>query len=133
MSQIYTKVIEIKHCDSLHIVKFSFEDITLSMMSLELKKNVQVGSEVLLQVKPSHVAIGKNISGDLSYSNQIKSKIVSIENGQLLSSIKLEIAHHIIIESIITLNSSLRMNLQVGDEVIAFIKASELSIAKVLS
>jgi len=129
---IVAKVQEIQNCDNLNIVKFNFNSQTLSMMSLELNKNIQVGSKVLLQVKPTHIAIGKNISGELSYSNQIKSKIVTIENGKLLTSLKLQISDDTFLESIITFNSSKKMDLKLEDEVIAFIKASELSIVKVL-
>ncbi len=129
---IEAKVIKIENCDSLHIVKFDFEGQALSMMSLELDSSVEVGTKVLLQVKPSHVAIGKNISGELSYSNQLESQIVSINAGKLLCSIKVQIAKDTILESIITNSSLERMELQDGDKVIALIKASEISIAKVL-
>ncbi len=129
---IEAKVIQIENCDSLHIVKFDFLGQTLSMMSLELDRAIEVGTRVLLQVKPSHVAIGKNISGELSYSNQLKAEILFVENGTLLSSLRLQIGENSILESIITHNSSQKMDLKIGDEVTALIKASELSIAKVL-
>ncbi|MGM0519605.1 MAG: TOBE domain-containing protein [Campylobacterota bacterium] len=123
---------DIQNCDNLHIVKFDFQGQTLSMMSLELDESVKIGTKVLLQTKSSHVALGKNISGELSYSNQLKSQILSIDTGKLLCSIKVRIAKDSVIESIITKNSLSRMNLKENDTVIAFIKASELSIAKVL-
>lgn len=123
---------EIQRCESLHIIKFDFWGQTLSMMSLELNKHIEVGTKVLLQAKSSHVALGKNIQGELSYSNQLESQIVSIDQGELLCSIKVQIAPDTVLESIITNNSMKRMKLQIGERVMALIKASELSIAKVL-
>jgi molybdate transport system regulatory protein len=131
MSSLRAKVVEIDNCDSLHIVKFECNGVILSMMSLDLSRNLQVGAEVKLAAKPSHIAIAKDFSGEISYSNQINVTIISIDNGELLSSVKLSFGDSVL-ESIITLNSSKRMNLQVGESVSAFIKASELSISEIL-
>ena len=65
------------------------------------------------------------------YSNQIKMQIISIENGKLLSSIKLQ-KDKFILESLITAKSSKRMNLKNKDNITAFIKANEISIFRVL-
>jgi molybdopterin-binding protein len=131
MSNIVAYVSKIQSCDSLHIVKFDFNGLELSMMSLALNDTIKVGTQVKLAVKSSHIAIAKNFSGEVSYSNKLDAKITAIENGQLLSCINLKI-FDTSLESIITLNSSLKMDLKVGDSVSAFIKASELSILEVL-
>jgi len=132
MSSLVAKVSSIENCDNLHIVKFDFDGLILSMMSLDLSSSIKVGTTVRLLVKPTHIAIAKNFKGDVSYSNQLDSTIDEIINGQLLTSIKLKIKENITLESIITLNSSKKMNLKVGDRVTAFIKASELSIGEVI-
>jgi molybdopterin-binding protein len=131
VNSLIALVVKIDNVDNLNIVDFKFLDQTLSMMSLDLSDNIRVGSRVELMANPSHVAIAKNFRGVLSYSNQLEAKIKSLENGKLLSSIKLSIGSSIL-ESIITLRSSKKMNLKVGDEVTALIKASELSILRVL-
>lgn len=132
MSNIIATVSKIQNCDSLNIVNFDFNGISLSMMSLELNENIQIGTKVKLNCKSSHIAIAKNFSGEVSYSNRLDCEIVSLENGELLSCIHLKI-YDTILESIITVNSSKKMNLKVGDEVTAFIKASELSISEVIN
>jgi len=131
MSNLIASVKDIQKCDSLHIVKFECYSQTLSMMSLDLDEQIKVGSKVKLVVKPSHVAIAKNFSGDVSYSNILKATVLNCENGQLLSSVKLKY-FDITLESIITVASSNRMDIKEGDEVVAFIKASEISIGEVL-
>jgi len=131
MNTIVAKVKEIKSINNLNIVKFDFAGTTLSMMSLELSDKIKVGAKVKLSTKPTHVAIAKKFSGEVSYSNKLPVKIVHVENGELLSSIKMRI-NDTTLESIITRDSSTRMNLRVDDKVTAFIKANELSIVEVL-
>ncbi len=131
MNTLIATVTKLDTIDNLNIVKFDFSDQTLSMMSLDLSDDIQIGTKVKLITKPSYIAIAKEFSGMLSYSNQLKAKIKELENGKLLSSVKLQI-EEFVLESIITFESSQKMDLKVGDEVTAFIKASELSILKVL-
>ncbi len=131
MSRLIAKVSKIQNSDSLHIVEFDFHGQTLSMMSLDIDKNIEIDTRVELLVNPSHIAIAKNFTGELSYSNQLKSTIQAIENGELLSSIHLS-CFDVLLESIITASSSRNMDLRVGDSVTAFIKASEISIGKVM-
>ena len=125
------RVKDIKTIDSLNIVEFDFNNITLKMMSLELHKEVKLESKVKLLVKPSNVIISKNYIEDISLSNQTLAKIVAIENGELLSSISLKIGDTTF-ESIITKESSKRLHLQEGNIVNILIKASDLSILRAL-
>ena len=131
MSKIIATVKSIDNVDSLNIVKFDFFGNSLTMMSLDLSSDIQKDAKVELSIKPSSIAIAKKFSGEISYSNQLKAKIVDINNGKLLTSIRLSVGD-IIIESIITLNSSIKMNLKIDDEVTALVKASEVSIKEVL-
>lgn len=131
MSKIKAVITDIQSVDSLNIVMFDFNGRVLKMMSLGLGNDVSVGKEVILGIKPTHIAIAKDFSGLLSYSNQVSSTIISCDHGQLLSSIKLSV-EETLFESIITLESALSMDLKVGDEVCMMMKASELSILELL-
>ena len=102
------------------------------MMSLELNKDLKIGSKVELLVKPTSVAISKKYIENISLSNQALAKIVAVENGELLSSLSLQI-NDTIIESIITKESSQRLDLQKGDIINILIKASDLSIYRILN
>ncbi len=132
MSHLIATVKSIDNCDSLHIVKFDLFGQTLSMMSLDLSTDIKIGTVVKLLIKPSHIAIAKNFRGEVSYSNKLDTTIISIENGQLLSSVKLNF-FDTTLESIITVNSSTKMDLKAGDKVTAFVKASEVSIGEIIS
>ena len=131
MSSFIAKVSEIQNVESLHIVKFEFNGQSLSMMSLDLSQKVKVGVSVKLVVKPTHVFIAKIFDSEISCLNRLQADIVSLENGQLLSSLKLSLNRGEL-ESIITREASDRMNLRVGDRVTAFIQESELSIGEIL-
>lgn len=132
MSQLIASIININTLDGLNIVQFDFLGIPLKMMSLDLSKDIQVGKKVLLGVKSTNISIAKNLQGEISLSNQIIAKIQNVQNGELLSSITLK-KDDILIESIITVDSSKRMDLKENDEVTLLIKASDLSILEVIN
>jgi len=132
MSRLIATVSRVQTLESLNIVSFDLGDASLKMMSLDLSEDIIIGAKVSLNIKPISVALAKNLSGELSYSNKLSSKIQTINKGELLCSIDL-IASGIIFESIITAESAENMNLKVGDEVIALIKANDVSICEVLS
>lgn len=132
MSQLVATIKKINSIDNLNIVEFDFNGLTLKMMSLDLNADVQIGKKVKLSVKPTNISIAKNLIGEISLSNQIVATIENLENGQLLSSVILKI-NDTILESIITVDSSKRMNLQIGESVTILIKASNLSIGEVLN
>ncbi|ADN09994.1 TOBE domain-containing protein [Sulfurimonas autotrophica] len=131
MSHIIAQVQEIQSVQNLNILSFTCKDIALKMMSLDLNDTITKDSQVMLTCKPTAIAIGKNIQGELSYANQLHVTIVSLEVGQLLCALKLQFKEFVL-ESIITTDSQKRMQLQAGDEVTALIKSSDLSIKEVL-
>ncbi len=132
MNKMRAKITDIKSVQNLNIVNFIFNNQTLSMVSLELSQDIKVGSEVYISAKATHIAIAKNFSGEISYSNQVKAKIISVNNGEILSSIIVNIGKTEI-ESVITASSSKRMKLEVNDEITLLIKSTELSISEVIS
>ena len=132
MSKFIATIKKIQSIDNLNIVEFEFDGLTLKMMSLDLNDDVKIGKKVKLSVKPSNISIAKNLSGEISLSNKIVATIQSLENGQLLTSVILKI-NDTILESIITVDSSKRMNLQIGEVVTILIKASNLSIEEVIN
>jgi len=138
MSQLIASIKNIQSVESLNIVTFVCNGESLKMMSLDLSQNVQVGKRVILGCKPTSVALAKpsihpqEFSKMLSYANQIKVNVDSIEVGELLSVVKVRFGDFIL-ESIITTEALEKMKLQKNDELLALIKANELSIQEVLN
>ena len=121
----------IENEEQLHIVTFECFGHQLQMMSLDLPYKVETNSQVYLSIKPTSIGIGKDIEGRLSYSNQLDATIQSIKLGILMCHLELLLCHTQI-EVIITKKSFDKLQLEVGDRVVALIKASEVSISKVL-
>jgi len=131
VNNIIATIDKIQSVDNLNIITFTCKDTKLKMMSLDLNNTIQKDAQVMLTCKPTAIAIGKEIQGELSYSNQLHVKIISLEVGMLLCALQLQFGEFIL-ESIITTDSQKRMHLQINDEVTALIKSSDLSIARVL-
>ncbi len=127
MNQIKAEVIHIKRVDTLNYLTFSLNQQFIHMLSLELEPNLKVGTVVHLGVKSTHVAIAKELKGLLSLENRLKGTIVSIENGEILSSICLDI-DGFLLESIISMESREMMNLQIDDKVLVLINSADISI-----
>lgn len=132
MNKIEAIISQIDNIDNLNIVHFDFSGIKLKMMSLDLNENIKIGQKVILIVKATNILLAKDFNGMISFSNQFKAKIEEIENGKLLSSITL-VANNSYFQSIITLSSSIRMNLKKDDEITILIKASDISIMEVIN
>jgi len=67
---------------------------------------------------------------EINVRNQFRGKIKEIIRGSVVSEVDVETAHGIV-TSVITTRSIEDLGLQVGSEVIALVKSTEVSIAKV--
>jgi molybdopterin-binding protein len=132
MNHINAIVKEIHSMDNLSIVAFESYGQSLKMMALGLNFPIKTGSRVILGAKASNIALAKAFSGMISISNQLECMVESIDKGSLLCSVKLRFNGEVM-ESITTVQSVEQMDLCVGENVIALIKASELSILEVHS
>lgn len=66
----------------------------------------------------------------LSARNQIKGKVVSVQKGQTTGHVRIDIGQGVVITSSITNDAIDDLDLKVGDEAIAVIKASDVMVAK---
>ena len=66
----------------------------------------------------------------LSARNQIKGKVVAVQKGQTTGHVRIDIGQGIVITSSITTRRSTDLDLKVGDEALAVIKASDVMVAK---
>jgi molybdopterin-binding protein len=131
MNRLHAKVTKIQRLDNLTLVSFDFEGQEMQMMALEINEKLKVGTEVILGVKSTNVALAKEYDGVISISNQLNCTVKKLNNGALLTSVILQIKNRKI-ESIITRKSASEMNLQEGNRLKVLVNESELSILEIL-
>ncbi|XOB62292.1 TOBE domain-containing protein [Campylobacterota bacterium DY0563] len=132
MNKIVATISQIHNIDNLNIVEFDFSNLKLKMMSLDLSDKIKTGQKVMLTVKPTNIAMAKNLQGDLSYSNQLPAKIIKIEEGTLLTVVNTRV-NDTDLQSIFTSSSLNRMKIKENDNVTLLFKASDLSILDVIN
>lgn len=131
MNTIAAIITDIQSVDTVNIVSFDAAGQGMQMMALELDERLAVGSKVIAGAKATNIVLAKERVEMISMSNQLEVKITGIEMGGLLCSVRFDFRGEGW-ESIITRESALRTGLRIGDEIMALIKSSELSIAEIL-
>ena len=130
MNKLKGKISAIKSHDGISLVNIKVADTTFGTVLLDTPTScdyLKIGKNIIVAFKETEVAIGLPNLGDLSMSNQLKCTIKSIQNGQILSHIELT-CKDANLTSIITSRSALRLKLETNKEVIALIKANEISL-----
>lgn len=88
---------------------------------------LKVGNPVTLLFKETEVALAKNLSGLISLRNRFAVKVQGIERGDILTAIKLDYPGGTL-TSIITTRAVERLQLALGDELEALVKANEIAL-----
>ena len=125
---IKAKISAIEQNDGVSVFEFSAENLSLKMLSLENLQNLKIGDEVRLGFKSSDVFVATSPLLNCSVSNEIKVQISDIQKGEITSSLHLN-AGEFEFESIISTESLKRLNLALGDQIYAYVKATSLYIA----
>jgi molybdopterin-binding protein len=68
---------------------------------------------------------------EINVRNQFKGKIKEIILGPVVSEVDVETPHGIVVTSVITTRSLQDLGLKVGSDVVALVKSTEVSIAKI--
>lgn len=131
MNQIQADITKIDSGNNITIVSFKAGQQQMKMMALEIDEDLEVGSKVILGAKATNIALAKERLEDISISNQLEATIEAIEMGSLLCSVRF-LFEAVSWESVITRDSAERMELVVGEKIVALLKSSELSIIKVV-
>ena len=125
---IKAKISAIDENDGVSVFEFNAANLSLKMLSLENLQNLKIGDEVRLNFKSSDVFVATSPHLNCSVSNEIKVRISDIQKGEITSSLHLN-AGEFEFESIITTASLKRLNLSLGDQIYAYVKATSLYIA----
>lgn len=113
-------------------VNLEWEGIPLSIIITSTscdEMKLEEGDEIEALFKASNVIIAKGLSGKLSARNILPGRIIEIKEGFPLALVTLDASGHRIAAEL-TVSSVKDMALEVGEEVEAVIKSSELILAK---
>ncbi len=130
MNKIAGKIKYIESSDSISLLEIDTEIGGMCAVVVETSETagyLKIGREVYVLFKEIEVSIGKNISGMLSMRNKIPCTVKEIKKGKVLTRLILKCRSKTI-KSVITTKSANEMNVNVGDEVIAFIKTNEITL-----
>lgn len=130
MSIIKAKITNIDSIDSLHTIHCIFENTQISLVTLELSKDIQIGRNIKLSIKPTHIAVGKT-NASLSIQNQIPGTIKDISKGKVLSHLDLKTKSGFYLESIITTDSLMKLGFEKNDAIIVYMNPTDISIVGV--
>jgi len=130
MNKIKAKITKITSHEGISLVNMSLCDTIFGTVVLDTPQTcnyLKIDKDITVAFKETEVAIGLENIGDISMANQLQCKIKSLQNGKVLAKIELTCKGQTI-TSLITTNSSKRLNLEEGKKVIALIKANEISL-----
>jgi molybdate transport system regulatory protein len=88
---------------------------------------LQTGNIISLVFKETEVSLAKGLSGKLSLRNRMICTVQQIERGELLSKITLQFQQYSI-ASAITTRAVDSLQIKVGEEIEALVKANEVSL-----
>lgn len=132
MNRLSGKISKIQQSGAILLVDVDVDGHSFSAMLIESATQpewLQEGNSIDLVFKETEVSLAKNLSGIISMRNRMKCAVKHVERGELLSKITLQFLKYTI-TSAITTRSVDSLDLKVGDEVEALVKANEVSLMR---
>jgi len=132
MNKLTGTISQIQQSGAILLVDVDVDGHGFSAMLIESATQpewMQTGNTINLIFKETEVSLAKNLSGMISMRNRMKCLIQQIERGELLSKVSLQFQKYVI-TSAITTRSVNSLDLKIGDEVEALVKANEISLMK---
>ena len=129
MNRLKCTVTSVSNSDMLTKLDMLCDDVALTAFAIDLDSICKY-DEVVVLFKESEVSIAKNFVGEISLQNRFTCKVEDIQKGNLLAQLRLSFfSHHI--DSIISMKAVQNMDLQVGDNVTAFVKSTEMIVTDI--
>ena len=129
MNKIQAVITGIDSSGNLHRVSLAAGDEVFTAITLELGKDYTVGASVEIHFKSAHVALAKNVAGEVSIANRVKATVLELQRGKLLTDILLG-SNVGEFYALTTTEAVARMDISPGDTVTALMKASDLYLSK---
>ncbi|MDP3914437.1 MAG: TOBE domain-containing protein [Bacteroidota bacterium] len=132
MNKLAGKISKMQQSGAILLVDVDVDGHGFSAMLIESATQLawlREGNTIDLIFKETEVSLAKNLSGMISMRNRMNCTVKHVERGELLSKISLQFLKYTI-TSAITSRSVDSLDLKVGDEVEALVKANEVSLMK---
>jgi len=132
MNKLSGKISKIQQSGSILLVDVDVEGHGFSALIIESATQpewLQKGNAIDLVFKETEVSLAKNLSGIISTRNRMKCTVQRIDRGALLSKVSLKFQEYTV-TSAVTTRAIEALQLKIGDEVEALVKANEVSLMK---
>lgn len=132
MNRIDLIIKEVYCSGGIILVDMETEGFPMSALLIDAADNpgwLKKGNAISAVFKETEVSIARGLSGIISLRNKLPCSVINIKRGELMSVISLKFQHYII-DSAITTRSVGLLNLKENDEVLALIKANEITLMK---
>jgi molybdate transport system regulatory protein len=131
VNKLKAKIVNIESNAHMSLVDLAVGNDILSATLLETPAQVdylQVGKQVTILFKETEVSLAKNLTGLITLRNRLQAKVEYIERGEILSAVTLDYQGNALL-SVVTTRGMDRLQLAVGDDVEALIKANEVVLS----
>ncbi|RUM66438.1 MAG: hypothetical protein DSZ03_01260 [Sulfurimonas sp.] len=127
MNTLAARITHKEQVEPLHLLRCAVGTQSMTMLSLQIEPTLNVGMHVILSVKSTDIMLSRHGDVSLSVGNRLQARVTGVRNGTLLSSITLDV-EGMALESIMTLQASLQLELHVNDAVTVLIKESDIAL-----
>jgi molybdate transport system regulatory protein len=130
LNKLIGKIVAIEHNQHMSLVDVAVGETMFAATLLETPDQVgylQVGRDVMLLFKETEVSLAKNLQGELSLRNRFSVTVNHIERGDIMSAIDLDFMGQVL-TSVITTRGVNRLQLAVGEQIEALVKANEIAL-----
>jgi len=132
MNILEGEIISVQTNGTLSVVRINIGESEFTSIVIETPKSapyLAIGKKIRVLFKETEVVIARGSVKDICIQNQLPGRILQIENGELLSKLLIETGAGSL--GAILLTESIRMmDLALGDEITAMIKATETMLAE---
>ena len=132
MNKFSGTITQIQKSGAILLVDVDVEGHGFSALIIESSTQpewLRKGNTIELVFKETEVSLAKNLSGIISSRNRMKCTVGHIERGELLCRISLKFQEYAV-TSVVTTRAVETLQLAIGDEVEALVKANEVSLMK---
>ncbi|MEO8415920.1 MAG: TOBE domain-containing protein [Ginsengibacter sp.] len=132
MNSVTGEITSIKVSGNISLVTIMAHTIFFKTLVVETPATatwLKLYNKINMIFKETEVVIGKGLEHPVSLQNKLPGKIIGIENGELMSQVKVDTVVGNIV-AIISRDAVVQLNLQVGETVSAMVKTNEIMISQ---